>query len=148
VAGGMGRKDDSFPRETLAERVASTRARQAGLGHGTSGFHGTPPNASSAWTASPATPAATPPASRLGQPPASPTSAPPPAAQHPAGPARPVRPCWFDSQWGRQPALLLQWRRAGDGSYSGLVVVAAPDETGEGWAVIRLWAAASLLTPH
>jgi hypothetical protein len=145
VAGGMGREDDSFPRETLAERVATTRARQAGLGHGTSGFHGTPPNASSAWTAPPATPPATP----LGAPPVPPsalsTSASPPAARHPAGP---VRPCWFESPWGRQPALLLRWRRADDGSYSGLVVVAAPDETGEGWTVIRLWAAASLLTPH
>jgi hypothetical protein len=141
VAGGIGGKDDSFRRETLAERVANTHARQAGLGHGTSGFHGTPPNASSAWTSTPATPPASPSA-----PSASASSL---AARRPApGPAEPVRPCWFDSPWGRQPALLLQWRRAADGSYSGLVVVAAPDETGEGWTVIRLWAAASLLTPH
>lgn len=38
------RKDDPF-RETLSERVAATRARQAGLGHGTAGFHGSPPTA-------------------------------------------------------------------------------------------------------
>lgn len=141
MAGGMGRRDASFPRETLAERVANTHARQGGLGHGTSDFHGTPPNATSAWTAlpatsSPATPSAPP------KPPAAPAN---PATERPR---QPVRPCWFDSPWGRQPALLLEWRRAADRSYSGLVVVAAPDETGEGWTVVRLWAAAALLTPH
>jgi hypothetical protein len=138
VAGGMGRKDDPVPPETLAERVAATRARRAGLGHGTSGFHGTPPNASSAWIAPPTTR------------PASPTSPPArtPMGRPAVGPAEHVRPCWFESPWGRQPALLLEWRRAADGSYLGLVVVAAPDETGEGWTVIRLWASAALLTPH
>lgn len=133
MAGGMGRRDNDVPRETLAERVAATRARQTGLGHGTSGFHGTPPNASSAWTATP------PPSS-------SPTS---PPGRRPAGsPAQRVRPCWAETPWGRQPALLLQWRRTDNASgYSGLVVVAAPDETGSGWTVIRLWLDASLLTP-
>jgi hypothetical protein len=126
VAGGMGAKDESFPRETLAERVAATRARQAGLGHGTTGFHGTPPNASSAWTA-----------------PTSPASPPRP----PASPAEPVRPCWYQAPWGRQPALLLQWRRSPNG-YCGLIVVAAPDETGEGWTVIRLWVEAAHLSPN
>lgn len=137
MAGGMGRKDDPF-RETLAERVATTRARQAGLGHGTTGFHGTPPSASSAWTstssqgspASPARPAGT-----------------PPDMSPPRTPAQPVRPCWYDGPWGRSPALLLQWRRGSSG-YLGLIVVAAPDETGEGWTVIRLWVNAAHLTPN
>jgi hypothetical protein len=134
MTGGMGRTDDPF-RKTLSERVEATRARQASLGHGTSGFHGTSPNASSAWTdtASPIHASPTPPA---------------PAAVAPTtSPAEPVRPCYFDSPWGRQPALLLQWRRAPDGRYSGLVVVAAPDETGAGWTVVRLWTDASLLSP-
>lgn len=133
MAGGIGRKNDPF-RETLAERVATTRARQAGLGHGTSGFHGTPPYASSAWTApAPPSPGRSAEPASVGSPPAS--------------LAEPVRPCYFDSPWGRQPALLLQWRRAADGRYVGLVVVAAPDETGTGWTVIRLWTDASNLSP-
>jgi hypothetical protein len=135
MAGGMGRKDDPF-RETLAERVAATRARQAGLGHGTAGFHGAPPNASSAWTST--------------TPPTSPATAPSPGAAAgpaPRGPVEPVRPCWYEAPWGRQPALLLQWRRVGDTSrYVGLIVVAAPDETGTGWTVIRLWVDAAQLT--
>lgn len=144
MAGGMGRGDDPF-RETLAERVANTRARQAGTigttgaGHSTAGFHSTPPRASSAWTA-----------------PAAPTPAParspaPQAAPHPAPadgtPDEPVRPCWYRAPWGRVPALLLRWRRTSDGTYAGLVVVAAPDETGDDWTAIRLWAPATHLTP-
>lgn len=133
MAGGMGRGDEGLPRETLAERLAVTRARQDGLGHGTAGFHGAPPNASSAWTATPPT-APTP-------------AAPSPVSPPSASPAEPVRPCWYEAPWGRQPALLLQWRRSEDGGYLGLVVVAAPDETGSGWTVVRLWADSSLLAP-
>lgn len=142
MAGGMGRENDPYPRETLAERVANTRAGCASLGHGTAGFHGTPPSASGAW-------ATTPPSSQ-------PTQLP---AGHPAGrslsstapsavpsPTRPVKHCWYDAPWGRQPALLLRWRRATGGAYLGLIVVAAPDETGTDWTVVRLWADSSLLT--
>jgi hypothetical protein len=140
MVGGMGREDDPF-RETLAERVANTRARQAGqagqggsggLGHGTTGFHGTPPNSSTAWTS-------TAPAGR-------PAGHPPPV--HPsATPPAPVRPCWYESPWGRQPALLLQWRRDNAGRHLGLIVAAAPDETGAGWTVIRLWVDSAMLSP-
>jgi hypothetical protein len=142
MAGGMRGKDDAF-RETLAERVDTTRSRKAGLGHGTADFHGRPPNASSAWTAT------TPPADRAR--PASPAAVPPAARPHRSA-SEPVRPCWYDGPWGRQPALLLQWRRVDEGSshgstYHGLIVVAAPDETGAGWTVIRLWADASFLSP-
>ena len=138
MAGGMGRKYDPF-RETLTERVAATRTRQAGLGHGTAGFHGTPPNALSAWTST-TTPMSPAPA---------PSPAPGPTASiAPRGPVEPVRPCWYEAPWGRQPALLLQWRRVGDTNrYVGLIVVAAPDETGENWTVIRLWVSATQLEP-
>jgi hypothetical protein len=139
---GIGRRDDPFPRETLAERVANTRAHHAGLGHGTADFHSSPPSASAALTAptqsaKPARPPAGDPA-HFNVNPTAPSAAP--------SPAQPVKHCWYQAPWGRQPALLLRWRRATDGSYRGPIVVAAPDETGTGWTVVRLWADSSLLT--
>ena len=142
VAGGMGRNDVPSPRETLAERVANTRARSAGLGHATADLHGKPPSASGAWTA-------TPPSSQPARPPAGAParlSVSPSAPSAFPQPAQAVKHCWYEAPWGRQPALLLRWRRAADGSHLGLIVVAAPDETGTDWTVVRLWAHASLLT--
>jgi hypothetical protein len=76
MAGGM---DPGGP-ETLAERVANTRARQGS--HSTSDLHGKRP---ADW------------ADVLRDRPAEPTPA-------------PVRPCWYDGPNGRQAALLLEWR--------------------------------------
>ena len=118
MAGGMGRKGDDFGRETLAERVVNTRARQTG--HGTAGFHGTRP---ATWM---------------------PPSAPEPAA--PFSPPPKLRHCWYAGPLGRQPALFLRWRNI-DGHYDGLIVVAAPDEDGTGWAVVEMWAESGLLSP-
>lgn len=131
MTGGLGRKDEPF-RKSLADPVAGARLQQGGLGHGTAGFHGTPPHNSSAWTST--TPAT--------------ASSPVPAGIAPHAPVEPVRPCWYEAPWGRQPALLLQWRRVGETSshHVGLIVVAAPDETGTGWTVIRLWVDAAQLT--
>lgn len=70
-------------RETLAERVANTKARQAG--HGTAGAHGKRP---ADW------------ADVLREQPSEPQ---PP----------PVRHCWYDGPHGRQAALLLKWRNTG-----------------------------------
>lgn len=70
-------------RETLAERVATTRARQGG--HSTSDLHGKRP---ADW------------ADVLREP-----------ARGPEPP--PVRHCWYDGPNGRQAALLLEWRNVG-----------------------------------
>lgn len=67
-------------RETLAQRVATTRARQGG--HSTSDLHGKRP---ADW------------ADVLREP-----------ARGPEPP--PVRHCWYDGPNGRQAALLLGWR--------------------------------------
>ena len=68
-------------RETLAQRVANTRDREAG--HGTEGFHGKRP---ASWADS--------------------LTEPPPPAAPPA-----IRHCWYDGPHGRQAALLLGWRQ-------------------------------------
>lgn len=125
MAGGMGHRGDGLPRETLAERVANTRARQTGstLGHSTADAHGQPATAPASWTA-PAAPQAV-----------------------PATPPPPLKHCWYDGEpYGRQPALLVKWRCT-EGHYDGLIIVAAPDETGRGWAVVEMWVAAGLLSP-
>ena len=70
--------------ESLAERVASTRARQE---HGTQDLHGNRP---APW------------ADALSESP-SPAPSPPP-----------VRHCFYEGPHGRQAALLLEWRRIGD----------------------------------
>lgn len=143
MAGGMSRKGDDFSRETLAERVANTRARHAehsaapntsgstaggsttggpGRGHGTADLHGKRPNAPASWTAPPAVPP-------------TPTSPPPP-----------LKHCWYDGPFGRQPALLVKWRCI-QGHYDGLVILAAPDEAGTGWCVVEMWTDSALPSP-
>jgi hypothetical protein len=131
VAGGMGRKGDDFARETLAERVANTRARQiehgaagsTAAGHGTADFHGKRPNAPASWTAPP-------------------TVRPPPVAPPPR-----LKHCWYTGgPYGRQPALLLKWRCI-EGHYDGLIVVVAPGEDGSGWFVVEMWVDAARLSP-
>jgi hypothetical protein len=94
MAGGMS----SGGGETLAERVANTRAQQAtdaaeaaAPSHSTASFH---------------TSAAGPPR----------RTAPPP-----------VKHCWYRGPYGRQAALLVRWRQVG-GGYDGLILVPAPDE--------------------
>ena len=77
MAGGM----TSGGRETLAQRVENTRARQSG--HGTADMHGKRP---ASW------------ADSLAEPPRS--AAPPP-----------IKHCWYDGPNGRQAALLLGWRQ-------------------------------------
>lgn len=86
--------------ETLAERVAGTRARQ--MGHSTADLHGDRP---AGWF-----PGGT------GEPAA--CVAPPP-----------VKHCWYDGPHGRQAALLLEWRRL-DGHYRGRIAVAALEPDG------------------
>ena len=128
MAGGKGRKDESFPRETLAERVAATRARQNGqeqppvrTGHTTADFHRQQPAAPPSWTALPTNPAV-------------PTT-PPPVIKH----------AWYRGPLGRQPALLLRWRSTGEGQFDGLVCTVMPD--GDGYALVEFWVDAGLLSP-
>lgn len=56
----------------------------------------------------------------------------------------PVRHCWYDGPYGRQAALLLEWRRI-EGGYDGRVVVAVPDAAG--WAVVEMWVESGMLSP-
>jgi hypothetical protein len=93
MAGGM----TSGGRETLAQRVANTRARQGGS-HGTSDLHGKRP---ADWTDVLREPA---------------TGSQPP----------PVRHCWYDGSNGRQAALLLGWRNV-SGHYDGRIAVAVEE---------------------
>lgn len=126
MAGGMGRKDDASGRETLAERVANTRARQSSFafsGHSTADLHGKRPSAPASW------------------------AAPSPAPASPGPPPPSIKHCWYDGPYGRQPALLLRWRRIASHHYDGLIIVAAPDETGTAWVVMEMWTEASLLSP-
>jgi hypothetical protein len=53
-----------------------------------------------------------------------------------------IRHCWYDGPHGRQAALLLEWRRVGDG-WSGRVAVAVPE--GAGWALVEMWVDARML---
>lgn len=134
VAGGMGRRDDSFPRETLAERVANTRAREAGGGtspapgqpsiHGTAGFHSHCPS--------------TPPAS---------WQAPPVLPATPRSPPPPIRHCWYlHPDLGRLPALLLRWRHTGDKHFDGFICTVALDEGGR-YALVEMWVDSAMLAP-
>ena len=101
-------------RETLAERVANTRGRTTG--HSTADMHGKPPVA---W------------ADALRDAPTEPV---PPTVRH----------CWYDGPYGRQAALLLEWRNVG-GAYDGRTAVAAPDV--DGWAIVEMWVGSGLLSP-
>ncbi|QSR29122.1 hypothetical protein CFI00_01125 [Nocardioides sp. S5] len=107
--------------ESLAQRVANTRARQAGdaatrsiTAHSTAGFH--PPQP------------AQPPQPLAPVPPQAPT----------------VKHCWYLGPYGRQAALLVRWRHVGDG-YDGQILVPAPDEGG--WAIVEMWVESNMLAP-
>lgn len=106
-------------RETLAERVANTRAREAERQHGTHGFHGKRP---ADW------------ADALRDTPS--------AAPAPAAPA--VKHCWYNGPYGRQAALLLKWRGF-DRSFHGRIAVAAPEA--DGWAIVEMWVKQRMLSP-
>lgn len=116
MAGGM----TSGGGETLAERVANTRAREADRQHGTHGFHGKRP---ADWSdvlkenPSPANPV-----------PETPT----------------IKHCWYDGPYGRQAALLLEWRGF-DGYFRGRIAVAAPEA--DGWAIVEMWVEQGMLSP-
>jgi hypothetical protein len=44
------------------------------------------------------------------------------------------------------PALLLRWRRLGEGRYDGFICTVTVDEAGS-WLLTELWVDASLLAP-
>lgn len=97
-------------RESLAQRVETTRERDASrrYGHGTSDLHGTPP---AAW------------ADALSE-------------SRPASLAPPIKHCWYDGPHGRQAALLLGWRSV-EGRYSGRIAVVALEP--DGWVIVEMW---------
>lgn len=121
MAGGMtpGRG------ETLAERIATTKAREAertaqARGHGTAGFHGKRP---APWSDV--------------------------LRDRPAAPAAvaPVTPhCWYDGPHGPQPALLLEWSNGVDGYRRARIAVAAPHHE-EGWAITEMWVEQDVIRP-
>ncbi|NYE35646.1 hypothetical protein F4692_000750 [Nocardioides cavernae] len=116
MAGGM----TPGGRETLAERLAATRARDAERQHGTHGFHGKrPADWADVLRAEP----------RL-------------ADAAPAAPA--IKHCWYDGPHGRQAALLLEWRGF-DGYFRGRIAVAAPEA--DGWAIVEMWVEQGMLSP-
>lgn len=55
-----------------------------------------------------------------------------------------VKHCWVTDEHGRQPALLLEWRRVAAG-WQGRVV--RPVLDGGGWIVVEEWLAAERLEP-
>lgn len=137
------RGDDDFPRETLAERIATTRARQAerdvdresdrgaptpsgarSAGHSTAGFHRQrPPSPPASW------------------------APPPPVQSEPASPPPPIRHCWYrSSEHGPLPALLLKWRALGEGRFDGFICTVALDDQ-DGWMLTEMWVEASMLSP-
>jgi hypothetical protein len=126
MAGGMS----AGRGESLAQRVANTRARQAQDAATAapqpvlSGFQTTTdrvmPSHSTAPFHSPRPKAATAPQ--------------PPQVTH----------CWYLGPYGRQAALLVRWRQVG-GGYDGLIVVAVPD--GDGWALVEMWVESNMLEP-
>jgi hypothetical protein len=71
-------------------------------------------------------------------------AAPSPGAEGTSEVPPPTRHCWYDGPHGRQAALLLEWRRVGEG-WAGRVAVAAPDPGG--WALVEMWVDAGLLAP-
>jgi hypothetical protein len=54
----------------------------------------------------------------------------------------PVKPCWVVDENGRQPGLLLEWRRTAAG-WQGRVL--HPVREGQGWAVVEDWLPAERL---
>jgi hypothetical protein len=69
---------------------------------------------------------------------------PPPSSPPPRPPAAPVKQCWVTDRHGRNPGLLLEWRRVAAG-WQGRVV--RPVLDGSGWVVVEEWLPAELLTP-
>ncbi|MGN0062611.1 MAG: hypothetical protein ACI379_00095 [Nocardioides sp.] len=53
-----------------------------------------------------------------------------------------VQHCWYDGPYGRQAALLLEWRQRA-GTWSGRIAVSVPE--GDGWALVELWVEAGML---
>lgn len=96
MAGGMSRGPRPERSETLAERVATTRARQAG------------------------------------------------EREQPAEIRAPLlKHCWYAGPYGRQAALLLEWRNI-QGRYDGRICVAAPADGG--WAIVEMWVDGAMLS--
>jgi len=70
------------------------------------------------------------------------------ASPHPAEQSSVVKPCWVTDRHGRQPGLLLEWRRL-DTGFVGRVV--RPVLEDDGWIVVEEWLPADLLEsgmPH
>ena len=55
-----------------------------------------------------------------------------------------IKHCWYDGPHGRQAALLLEWRKVGDG-FDGRIAVAVPDTSG--WGLVEMWVDAAMLEP-
>ena len=96
MAGGMNRGARPERRENLAERVATTHARQAGNEHA--------------------------------------VQMQPPLLKH----------AWYAGPYGRQAALLLEWRNI-EGRFDGRICVAVPDDGG--WAIVEMWVEGAMLSP-
>jgi hypothetical protein len=60
----------------------------------------------------------------------------------PPGESARVKRCWVMEEGGRQPGLLLEWRRTG-GGWQGRV--AHPVRHRSGWVVVEHWIGAQLL---
>lgn len=100
MAGGMNRRG-SVERETLAQRIANTRANERDRGAPAPTDTETPP---------------------------------------------PIRHCWYDGPYGRQAALLVEWRKRA-GAWYARIDVALPHPTDGGWCLTELWVDASLVAP-
>lgn len=61
-----------------------------------------------------------------------------------ATPEVPIRHCWVTGADGKVPALLLEWRKRGDGWHARVV---RPVQDADGWAVVEEWLPADLLDP-
>lgn len=57
--------------------------------------------------------------------------------------APPVKHCWYDGPYGRQAALLLEWRGRG-GLFPGRIAVAALEP--DGWAIVEMWVEQGMLS--
>lgn len=101
--------------ETLLQRVQNTRTNDAARrGHSTADFHGRPP---ADWADS---------------------------LRNPPVPDPPIKHCWYDGPYGRQAALLLEWRGV-DGYFRGRIAVASPEP--DGWAIVEMWVEQGMLSP-
>ena len=64
------------------------------------------------------------------------------AAPAPTPPPPTLKHCWVTDEHGRQPALLLQWRRTESGGFQGRVVRPVYED---GWIVVEEWLPAEVL---